>query len=310
MDLVESLALVESMDDPDYDISDMSLNSDNSFVESQQDSDSWKEKKCVVFENQLNTLLQMVSCPECCAKVDPEDITTTQTGSLVSVRFVCLNSHQFEWKSQPLFGRQPAGNVFLAASTLFTGSTFEHLSSLSQCLNLQVLGRTCFYDIQHKHLFPGILNERSSCRNCNKQKFSAWHLEREKQLQKLQQAEQCNIILIGDGRLDSPGWNAKYMVYTLMCKESTEIIDFQLVQVTETGTSPSMEKEGCKRGLDYLTDNNIKVEKLGTDRHTGIQSMLKQSPYSSIVKFHESDPWHIIKGVEKKEQRRRKRPLE
>jgi hypothetical protein len=139
-----------------------------------------------------------------------------------------------------MFGRQPARNVFIAAATLFTGSTYEHLPSFAQCLNMQVLGRTCFYDVQHEHLFPVI--------------SKVWNAEREKQLKKLREVDECNVVLIGDGRVDSPGWNAKYMVYTLMCKDSSEIVDFQLVQVTETGSSQSMEKEGCKRGLDYLAE--------------------------------------------------------
>jgi len=86
----------------------------------------------------------------------------------------------------------------------------------------------------------------------------------------------------------------------LICKYSSNSIDFQLVQVTETGTSQFMKKEGWKRGLDYLADINVKLEVLGTDRHVDIQSIMKQIPYSSIVTFHKFDPWHILKGEEVK----------
>ena len=50
----------------------------------------------------------------------------------------------------------------------------------------------------------------------------------------------------GDGRADSPGYNAKYGTCTLMEESTGNIIDFHLVQVTEVTSSNAMEAEGCK----------------------------------------------------------------
>ena len=57
------------------------------------------------------------------------------------------------------------------------------------------------------------------------------------------------LIVSGDGRCDSPGYCAKYCTYSLMDNSSGLIIDYSLVQVTETGTSWTMERKGLRRCL-------------------------------------------------------------
>ena len=50
--------------------------------------------------------------------------------------------------------------------------------------------------------------------------------------------------LSGDGRCDSSGYSAKYCTHTLMDSATGLILDYSLVQCTETGSSVAMEKEG------------------------------------------------------------------
>ena len=57
---------------------------------------------------------------------------------------------------------------------------------------------------------------------------------------------------------------------------SSLIVDQQLVTVTETGSSVAMEKIALQRSIDFLISNGIKIETFATDRHTGVQSLLKQ----------------------------------
>ena len=45
-----------------------------------------------------------------------------------------------------------------------------------------------------------------------------------------------------DGRCDSPGYSANYCTYSLMDNATGLILDYSLVQVTETGTSVAMDK--------------------------------------------------------------------
>jgi len=48
--------------------------------------------------------------------------------------------------------------------------------------------------------------------------------------------------LSGDGCCDSPGYSAKYCTYTIMDSATDLILDYSLLQCTETGSSVAMEK--------------------------------------------------------------------
>ena len=98
------------------------------------------------------------------------------------------------------------------------------------------------------------------------------------------------IDLCGDGRADSPGYNAKYGTYTLMEESTGKIFDFHLVQVTEVTSSNAMEAEGCKRSLNFLIDQEIPVRCLSTDRHPTVSSNMKKL-YPAIK--HQFDTWHL-----------------
>jgi len=52
------------------------------------------------------------------------------------------------------------------------------------------------------------------------------------------------LHLSGDDRCESPGYSAKYCMYTLMDSATDLTLDYSLVQCTETGSSVVMEKEG------------------------------------------------------------------
>lgn len=52
------------------------------------------------------------------------------------------------------------------------------------------------------------------------------------------------VVLVGDGRCDSPGFSAKYCTYTFMESGTGCVIDTVVVPVTEVNNSNGMEKEG------------------------------------------------------------------
>ena len=52
------------------------------------------------------------------------------------------------------------------------------------------------------------------------------------------------LHLSSDGRLDSPGYSAKYATYLLMDSATDLILDYSLVHVSEKGSSVAMEKKG------------------------------------------------------------------
>lgn len=75
---------------------------------------------------------------------------------------------------------------------------------------------------------------------------------REQQNDILKKMKRKPLVICGDGRCDSPGFNAKYFAYTVMEAMTSAILDFNVVQVSEKGTSSTMELDGFKRCLSKI----------------------------------------------------------
>ena len=54
------------------------------------------------------------------------------------------------------------------------------------------------------------------------------------------------------------------------------ILDYGLVQVTETGSSVAMEKEGLRHCLDEVLAKGVEITSIATDRHVGVASLMKK----------------------------------
>ncbi|KAJ8018726.1 hypothetical protein HOLleu_43128 [Holothuria leucospilota] len=109
------------------------------------------------------------------------------------------------------------------------------------------------------------------------------------------------ISIVGDGRCDSPGYSAKYCSYTLMDIESEKSIDFELVQVSETGSSVKMEAVGFKRCFSrFLDDHNLNVDKFASDRHVSFRKIMKDN-YKGVK--HNFDVFHLAKNISSKLRR-------
>lgn len=60
------------------------------------------------------------------------------------------------------------------------------------------------------------------------------------------------VRLSGDGRCESPGYNAKYCTYSLMDMSSNKIVTSNVVQVAEASSFVAMEPLGFRRSVDYI----------------------------------------------------------
>lgn len=67
------------------------------------------------------------------------------------------------------------------------------------------------------------------------------------------------IKITGDGRCDSPGHSAKYCTYSFMDQKTDEIIDFNIMQVTEASSSNAMEKASFVKLLSKIEKEGVKV---------------------------------------------------
>ena len=255
----------------------------SSSEESSGDSESEMTDNCVnntfiVYESKLNDLFKF--CQQCGSPVC--EISKNHTGSMVTIRTLCLQNHTCTWNSQPTTKKNvPAGNLLIPAAILFTGGTFQEFSSFAEALKLNFISKSSFYKTQDNVLFP-IMNKEY----------------KEQQLSLIDEPKNSGPAnLCGDGRSDSPVHNAKYGTYSLLHEESGKIVDFSIVHVSEVSSSYAMEYEGCKRSLDNLLNDNFPVRCLTTDRHVQIAAQLRKS-YPNIL--HQFDVWHISKSVTKK----------
>ena len=90
-----------------------------------------------------------------------------------------------------------------------------------------------------------------------------------------------NLQLSGYGQCDSPGYSAIYCTYSLMDLATDLILDYKLIQSLETGSSVALEKEGLRRSLNYLLEQDVSVITIATDRYRGVGVLMK-SDYSHI----------------------------
>ena len=159
-------------------------------------------------------------------------------GSQLIARLKCQEDHETKWKSQPYCNHYVAGNLTSAASVLFSANTYQRLAQFFDLAGIQWISKTSFYAIQNRYLY-GIMNRL--------------YIEKSKAiLENMKQAK--SIDLSGDGRCDSPGYNAEYLTYSFMDKSTNKIGGFSLTQVTEAGNSNRMEKTGFEKALKSLKD--------------------------------------------------------
>ena len=181
--------------------------------------------------------------------------------------------HVLSWQSQPLIRGVGAGNLLVAAAILFCGLTFTGISNLAKLLNLAMF---TFYRLQKKYFFPVI--------------HTSYVMQQDAVLEFLRGND---LKLSGDGRCDSPGYSAKYCTYSLMDSATDLIIDYKLIQSSETSSSVAMEKEGLRRSLNYLLERNVSINTIATDRHRGVGALMK------IYITHQYDVWHMAKSMVK-----------
>lgn len=272
--------------------------SDTSIYEPEEDSDSGSDidmamddnstaatssstphKKFIVFQSALLTLFTV--CQIC--QESAQGIIKSIVGTLVIIEQACSAcGHKRLWHSQPYFGRFPAGNIQLSAAILFTGNSVRKVLRLLNHLDISTISNRTFYRHQLRFLHPSIM--------------ALWQHEQTQLLDRLLESGD-KLIVGGDGRCDSPGHSAKYGSYTIMDASQKKVLDMQLVQCNETGSSNAMELEGLKRCLQYLQDKGLNIATIVTDRHLQVAKWLRDN--CKTIE-HRYDVWHVAKSMGKK----------
>ena len=153
----------------------------------------------------------------------------------------------------------------MAAAVLVTGNDFDKVSLFAKCLNLNFVSESSFTRIQTNYIIPSIKDL------LGRMKERIWNLfQRE------------NLVMCGDGRMDSQGCSAKYCFYAMMDHYLDVIVDCEVVDKRETGgTSTLMEKMGCKRILKRMIGISNTSE-LVTDACSVIMKMARELKGTSL----------------------------
>lgn len=268
-------------DDPDWSFSDDSVSDDcdtgveYEITDNCVNSDHIHERKFVVFESCLRQLFLL-----CFLCLSPCRIFIKRLfGSYVAIEQRCRHGHKYVWGSQPVHGMMPVGNILVAASIFFTGSSPVRVLNMFRTLRIPVIAFRTYNLMQSSYLIPAVKKVWSDYQN---------------DLLTSMMDTRCDIS--GDARCCSPGHTAKFGSYTVMDIHSSKVLDVKLVQVSEVKNSNAMELEGLKRCLSFLLQF-LTIGTITTDRHPCVKKYLRET-FSEIVHFF--DVWHISKGIKNK----------
>ncbi|XP_065885779.1 uncharacterized protein [Dysidea avara] len=246
---------------------------------SDQSGSQAKYQCYLVFDSALLLLFSL--CTAC--RSSSTSLVRKVCGSLLCIRQICHEcNHVFVWRSQPYFGRTPAGNILTSAAILYTGAQPAKALRLFSVFNCPTITTSTFFRHQRNYLQPSI--------------DFIWEKHQQRLLRELKESN-SHLIIGGDGRADSPGHSAKFGSYSMVELTKNKVIDIKLVQSNEVTGSYHMEKEGLLQCMQYLGDNGLQVDTLITDRHKQINKWLRET-YPSVK--HRYDVWHVAKGLRKK----------
>ncbi|XP_052684568.1 uncharacterized protein LOC128190849 [Crassostrea angulata] len=210
-------------------------------------------------------------------------ICVDNIGSATYLKWVCKLGHVANrWCSQSILNRRMhAGDLVFASAILLSGNNFQKISTLAKFLKLPILSSSSFHRIQKTYLVPSI------------DRF--WIQKQESTLREFQNTD---IIVLGDGRMDSPGHCAQYCSYTFMEYTSKKILCITTMDKRSTDRkSTNLEKACFLRGMQFFKDKGIKVVEVVTDAHVQIASVMRKD-FPDIK--HSFDVWHGTKNLGKK----------
>ncbi|TKS89382.1 Zinc finger protein [Collichthys lucidus] len=252
----------------------------------------------IVYEDCLRQLASFLVLPvekcsggvktgETCDCVAPFEINIAYKGTATSVEWICPNGHSvWRWNSQPVmnFGMQ-AGDFLLSTNILLSGNNYAKVALLFNFMNMGMVSKNAFHSIQGSYCVDAI------------KEF--WEERRTEAISRLRGKD---VMVLADGRNDSPGHGAQYCSYITMENESKEVIHVATVEKRQTSwDSVVMEKEGFIETVDKLT-SEIKLVEICTDAHDQIAALMDPGGgrYKALGIHHSLDVWHGAKSLAKK----------
>lgn len=243
-----------------------------------------KDKKHLLSQTCLLVLLSKVhlACNvKGCKKI--VKFILSEHGSAVAVTWKCDSGHDvYNWTSQPqLINGIYLGNFQALAAITLSGNNFTKIALFCKFLGLGFPSTRSHTRVQSKYVAPAVdeywRNLKSSI---------------------IEEHRAVNIVVSGDGRMDSPGHSAKYCTYTVMNQDDKNILAMEIVDKRECQLkSGTMEAEGFRRSVRSLQEQGVVLKEIVTDAHPQISSIMKKN-FPEIK--HSYDMWHGAKNLGKK----------
>ncbi|XP_018114621.1 uncharacterized protein LOC108714696 [Xenopus laevis] len=243
-----------------------------------------RQKKFIVFEDSLNSLLALVRCqhsqlPPCQAPVS--HIEKKVDGGLLTVHLTCLNGHKsLVWNTQPVFGNVSAGNVLMASRILLSGSSFDKALQMFKGFGIPTISPKTYHKYQKVYLFPAVDYQ--------------WKLEESKIKKELAGKP---VALAAGRQVIDLGHSNKYCVYSMMDVMSKKIVSFKMKPFGPETTLEETEKLTFQNCVDQLISDKLDIKIIATDQHTGIRKLM-EIKYPHIE--HQLDVWQLCKSLAQK----------
>ncbi|XP_069107077.1 uncharacterized protein [Argopecten irradians] len=244
-----------------------------------------QDQSCIAFLEPLLVLAKTKISLSCQVKGCKEEVTIRNkfTGSALYLTWACSSGHTiFRWCSQPVLNRGlNGGDLLCATAILASGNNFSKISLFAKFCNLHFLSASSFERMQSRYLVPQI--------------DQFWT---DKQKEVLEGFKDKELVILGDGRMDSPGHCAQYCSYTVMENDTKKILSIVTLDKRETEKkSTNLELAGFKRTLNTLKEKKMNVCEVVTDAHLQIGALMKKD-HKEIK--HSHDIWHAAKNLGKK----------
>ncbi|XP_059418694.1 uncharacterized protein LOC132153932 [Carassius carassius] len=232
-------------------------------------------KASIVYDDCLKYLAAFVTAPvkRCtainvtgatCQHHPPFLVNIKGKGTASMLEWSCADGHiVWRWVSQPLmkYGLQ-AGDFMLSTSILLSGNNYAKIALLFRFMNMGLFGQNYFFSIQDAYCVDSI------------KKY--WMEKRADVIARLQDKD---VVVLADGRNDTPGHCALYCSYTTMENDTLEIISVVTVDKRQTDRrSAMMEKEAFILTIDQLV-TEVKLVEICTDAHSQIGALM--DPYKA-----------------------------
>ncbi|XP_059477302.1 uncharacterized protein LOC132197782 [Neocloeon triangulifer] len=240
--------------------------SDSEFDEAEEE-ETHSSANSSVFYVEKDSLLELFKfCQRCGAPV--EDRKLVEVGTLITVTAICLEGHSIEWKNQKMVELQPVLNVAVSSAVFLSGINFEAHRRFCTALDLSCVHRSTYFRHLNQTVHPVV--------------EMTWMVEQKRVVTELIDNNR-EIILLGDGQYDSPGFSAKYVSYIIMDSATEQVVDFVVFQKGQV--SGELEKEACKYLLERIIETfpHDLLDGICTDRHSGIRAMLQKPPFKGVI---------------------------